>query len=114
MDQFSFTDQLIQLVALGTVRLVQSIQPFLVPLCFVTAWVVMGMAIWNIVATVRDGVAQAKQMHQIPCANCTYFTNSHFLKCPIHPTLALSEEAINCPDYESAHPAGRIKDTTPV
>lgn len=114
MDQFSLTDQLIQLVALATVRFVQVIQPFLVPLCFFTAWAVMGIAVWNIAATVREGFTQARQMHQIPCANCTYFTNSHFLKCPIHPTRALSEDAINCPDYENARPVGRIKDTTPV
>lgn len=114
MEPISFADQLIQLVALGTVRFVQIIQPVLVPLCFITAWAVMGMAAWNIVATVREGVAQAKQMHQIPCASCTYFTNSHFLKCPIHPATALSEEAINCPDYENARPVGKMKDTTPV
>ncbi|WP_348251226.1 hypothetical protein [Leptolyngbya subtilissima] len=39
-------------------------------------------------------------MHKIPCAECRYFTNDHRLKCPIHPKIALSESAIDCPDFE--------------
>ncbi|MBD2256800.1 hypothetical protein [Pseudanabaena sp. FACHB-2040] len=107
-------DQLLQLSVLVIVRLVQFIQPFLVPLCFVTAWLVVGLTVWNLVAAAREGISQAKQMHQIPCANCTYFTNSHFLKCPIHPATALSEEAINCSDFEPAKSLGKIKDPTSV
>lgn len=112
-------DQLLQLVALTIVRLNQLIQPILVPLCFLTAWTVVVLVIWNLVATAREGISRAKQMHQIPCANCRYFTNSHFLKCPINPTVALSEEAIGCRDFESIKPlspveGSRIKDSTPV
>jgi hypothetical protein len=40
-------------------------------------------------------------MHQIPCANCQFFTGDYHLKCPIHPAIALSEAAIGCPDYRS-------------
>jgi hypothetical protein len=82
--------------------LVQFIQPALVPLCFGVAWLFVGMIGWSIWAAIRDGVANAKTMHSIPCANCQFFTNSHYLKCPIHPKSALSPDAINCPDYASA------------
>lgn len=95
-------DLLIQSIAWLIVRSAQLIQPLVVPLCFITAWAALGMAVWSIMAAARQGVAIARQMHQIPCAECRYFTNSAFLKCPIHPTAALSEQAIDCPDYSGS------------
>ncbi|CAC5344946.1 conserved hypothetical protein [Planktothrix rubescens CCAP 1459/22] len=84
--------------------IIQSIQPFLVPTCFVLAWGLFILITWSIVAALRDTVKQAKQMHQIPCADCIFFTGDYHLKCPVQPTIALSEAAINCPDYRSCHP----------
>lgn len=104
-------DPLLQFVALTIVRLNQVIQPILVPLCFITAWTVMGLVVWNIVAAAREGISRARQMHQIPCADCRYFTNSHFLKCPIHPAEASSEAAIGCRDFESNKPFSLAKDS---
>jgi hypothetical protein len=36
---------------------------------------------------------------RIPCRNCRFLSNSSYLKCAVHPTSALTEEAIACPDY---------------
>jgi hypothetical protein len=80
---------------------IHAIQPFLVPICFVSAWAILLMTIGNIWGTVSVGVSRAKQMHQVPCANCLFFTNDHRLKCPVNPTIAMSEEAIGCLDYRS-------------
>ena len=41
------------------------------------------------------------KLHQIPCARCAFFTRDYRLKCTVHPSKALTEEAINCLDYES-------------
>jgi hypothetical protein len=82
--------------------LIHLIQPALVPVCFGLAWLFVGLIFWSVWSAVRDAVGDAKQMHEIPCANCVFFTNTHYLKCPVHPTSALSIEAINCPDYRSA------------
>ncbi len=38
-------------------------------------------------------------MHQIPCSNCKFFTNDHRLKCTVSPSIANTEQAINCGDY---------------
>jgi hypothetical protein len=81
--------------------LVGSIRPFLVPICFVMAWGLIVIICWSIVAALRDGMQRVKQLHEIPCANCRFFTNSYYLKCPVHPSIALSEEAIGCRDYEA-------------
>ena len=91
----------LQLMALP-VRLVELVQLVLVPLCFVVAWMLVGLVAWNLIAAARDGVARATEMHKIPCAECRYFTNDHRLKCPIHPMVALSEAAIDCADFERA------------
>ncbi len=78
----------------------------------ISAWSLMGMIGWTIAKAVRDTIAQAQRMHQIPCAYCQFFTNDHRLKCTIHPHLANSESAIDCPDYrphQMAQEIDRIK-----
>ncbi|WNZ25938.1 hypothetical protein HJG54_25995 [Leptolyngbya sp. NK1-12] len=82
--------------------LIHLIQPILVPLCFGLAWLLVALVFWSLWSAMRDAVSHAKQMHEIPCADCQFFTNSHYLKCPVHPNTALSTEAINCPDYQAA------------
>jgi hypothetical protein len=52
--------------------------------------------LWGVV---RDILAISQQMHQRPCAKCRYFTNDYRLKCSVHPAIANTEAAINCPDF---------------
>lgn len=80
--------------------LVQAIQPFLVPVCFFCAWMLILLLFWSFWATMRDGYARAKRMHEIPCNGCQFFTNDYRLKCTVHPQIANSEAAINCRDYQ--------------
>lgn len=80
-------------------RFIQFIQPYLVPICFVAAWSFVLLTVLQIYSATRDGVKRAQQMHQIPCANCQFFTGDYNLKCTVHPTSALSEDAIGCMDY---------------
>ncbi|HYW18977.1 MAG TPA: hypothetical protein VE956_06600 [Nodularia sp. (in: cyanobacteria)] len=80
--------------------LIWGIQPLLVPICFVAAWTVIILFVWSLFSAARDGVTTAKQMHQIPCANCQFFTNNYRLKCTVHPSTASTEEAIHCCDYQ--------------
>jgi len=58
------------------------------------------MLIVSIVTTFKDGIANIRQMHRIPCANCRYSTSDYRLKCSVHPTVAFSEDAIGCRDFE--------------
>jgi hypothetical protein len=79
---------------------IKEIQPLLVPICFVAAWTVLILFVWSLWAAARDSVTTAKQMHQIPCTNCQFFTDNYRLKCTVHPSTANTEEAINCSDYQ--------------
>ena len=81
--------------------IIDAVQPFLVPVCFVSAWLLVLLVAWNIWAAARDSIKTAKQMHQIPCPGCQYFTDDYRLKCTIHPSIANTEEAIECLDYQA-------------
>ncbi|MBD2562961.1 MULTISPECIES: hypothetical protein [Nostoc] len=80
--------------------LIHGIQPLLVPICFVVAWTVIILVVLSLWAAARDSVTTAKQMHQIPCTGCQFFTDNYRLKCTVRPSTANTEEAIHCPDYQ--------------
>ncbi|MEO0457434.1 MAG: hypothetical protein AAF152_12765 [Cyanobacteria bacterium P01_A01_bin.114] len=52
---------------------------------------------WNVL---QQGTHYVRQLHDIPCSQCAYFTGDYRLKCTVSPTAALTEAAIGCPDYE--------------
>ncbi len=79
---------------------IKAIQSVLIPICFGCAWLLVALFIWNIWIGARNTFASARQMHQIPCSNCVFFTNDHRLKCTVHPQIANSESAIGCRDYQ--------------
>ena len=79
--------------------LFHALQPILAPLCFAIAWIFVISLGWTLFSATRDTVARARQMHDIPCANCQFFTNDYRLKCTIKPSVASTEQAINCSDY---------------
>ena len=81
--------------------LIHAIQPFLVPICFFCAWTLVFLLAWNLWTAIRDGVTITKRLHQIPCANCQYFTGDYRLKCTVQPSIANSEEAIECLDFQA-------------
>ncbi|MEC4805058.1 MAG: hypothetical protein SAJ12_06120 [Jaaginema sp. PMC 1079.18] len=82
----------------------QILQPILVPVCFILAWGLAIATFWTIFSSIRDTVAQSKTMHQIPCSGCQFFTNDYRLKCTIQPTLASTEQAIDCCDFRARSP----------
>ncbi|MEX0270991.1 hypothetical protein AB3R30_17770 [Leptolyngbyaceae cyanobacterium UHCC 1019] len=56
--------------------------------------------LWAIGAAFRDGITQLKRLHSIPCDRCVYYTGCQLLKCTVHPTKALTEDAVECLDFE--------------
>jgi len=80
--------------------LVHAIQPLLVPICFFWAWTLVLLFAWSFWTTIRDSVSISKRMHQIPCADCQFFTGDYRLKCTVQPSIANSEAAISCLDYQ--------------
>nr|WP_042342501.1 hypothetical protein [Calothrix sp. PCC 7507] len=79
----------------------RGIQLLLIPICFISAWSLIILVAWNLWTAARDSVATAKQMHQIPCPGCQFFTDDYRLKCTVHPSIANTEEAIDCGDFQA-------------
>lgn len=70
------------------------------PVRFLFACLLLFFVAWSLISPFIAAVAQAKQMHSIPCTKCRFFTNDYRLKCTIKPKIANTEEAVNCRDYQ--------------
>ncbi|MEH2420788.1 MAG: hypothetical protein V7K48_07515 [Nostoc sp.] len=83
---------------------------FLAHLCFM---IVFGIVVYIVLcvckavedppenaAQDKDEIVSIKYLQQHPCKNCRFFNNNHYLKCALHPSTALSKQALNCPDYK--------------
>ncbi|MEL7035152.1 MAG: hypothetical protein AAFO04_05975 [Cyanobacteria bacterium J06592_8] len=56
---------------------------------------------WSLQLAFREGIVNLKRLHSIPCSSCAYFTGDYRLKCTVHPKAALTEDALECGDFES-------------
>ncbi len=74
-----------------------SLMPILCPVGICSLLVGFVIAI---LAASREAIAHLRRLHQIPCTRCAYFTGCHYLKCTVNPSLALTEAAIACRDFE--------------
>ena len=81
--------------------LVEAIEPLENLLRLLCACLVLTVCGWSLLSLLLDAVARAKQMHQIPCTQCRFFTNNYSLKCTVNPCIANTEEAIDCSDYQA-------------
>lgn len=79
--------------------ILEIINLIIVPVCLIAAWLFIVSLGLSIYSAIVDTAKQAKQMHSIPCSECSYFTNDYRLKCTIHPSKANTTEAVNCRDY---------------
>ncbi len=69
-----------------------------------SVYCLMGWAILCLMASIISTVARAEiiaveRLHQAPCRNCQFFSKNPYLKCAVHPYIALTEKANNCSDY---------------
>jgi hypothetical protein len=73
----------------------------LTPLSFVFIWVIF-LFIWEkIRSNLHNKIDfSIHDIHQVPCKNCKFFANNHYLRCAVQPNLVCTEEAINCTEYD--------------
>lgn len=65
----------------------------------ILAWGLTVFCTFTLWKSLTKGAKIVQRLHQIPCANCQYFTENYVLKCTVHPSEALTESAVNCQDY---------------
>jgi hypothetical protein len=66
---------------------------------YITISTVVVMVVLDFLAWAGQGVQDIKTLHEIPCSRCRYFTGEYHLKCPVNPSTALTEAAIDCLDF---------------
>lgn len=72
----------------------------LTPLSFVFIWAIFLFILHKIRSHADNKIAFSMNgLHQVPCKNCKFFSNNHYLKCAVNPDIVLTEEAINCSEY---------------
>lgn len=79
--------------------IIKAIQPLVVPACFLCAWIFVISLVLSLGNAMKDVLARSQKMHQIPCSRCQFFTNNYRLKCTVQPSIANTEQAIDCIDY---------------
>ena len=73
---------------------------FLSPVGFIISWMVFFVILQKIRALLDyKMVFPAKVLHKLPCKNCSFYSNNHYLKCAVNPSIVLTEEAMNCSEY---------------
>lgn len=78
---------------------------------FISFWgFLMILFSFSVVRAFKEGAKQVQKLHRIPCYKCDFFTNDYRLKCTVNPSLACSEDALGCIDFE---PKKVIKNTSP-
>jgi hypothetical protein len=59
--------------------------------------------------TVRNPEFNPFHVDKIPCKHCKFYSRSPYLKCAVHPTTALTKQAIDCSDYQVQPPEKNSK-----
>lgn len=52
---------------------------------------------------------RANPSDRIICSHCQYFNNNQFLKCALHPSAVLTEQAVDCTDYDQKAEVKQVK-----
>jgi hypothetical protein len=70
------------------------------PVFFAFSWVIVFMILRKVRNFIDDKmVFTVRNAHKVPCKNCQYFSNNHYLKCAVNPSIVLTEEAQDCSEY---------------
>ncbi|MBD2447086.1 hypothetical protein H6G76_07885 [Nostoc sp. FACHB-152] len=70
------------------------------PIALLSSWIIFFLVLRK-VRTFLDNkmVFTVKTVHQVPCKNCRFYSNNHYLKCAVQPSIVMTDEAKNCSEY---------------
>ena len=64
--------------------------------------ILISVIVYRAIYSLKKGFDYLEKLHEIPCSKCMYFTGDYRLKCPVNPLAALSEEAVDCRDFQAS------------
>jgi len=76
----------------------------LIPFGFTMILVISILTLAKIWKVVRAKNVMLNCFHRLPCRNCHFFTDNHYLGCTVRPSCVLTEQAFDCSDY---HPLSK-------
>lgn len=72
----------------------------LTPISFIFSWAILLLVLRKLRTNLDNKmVFTINSLQQVPCKNCRFFSNNHYLKCAVKPDIVLTEEAVNCHEY---------------
>lgn len=71
---------------------------YFMALCFLAAWAIALLAFLEGIVRYSKK-ATNPPCSQIPCGSCLFFSRNPHLRCAVHPSKALTKQAIDCTDY---------------
>jgi hypothetical protein len=66
---------------------------------FIMGWAILCLMVSIILMAARAEIIALERLHQVSCINCQFFSKNPYLKCAVHPCIALTEKANDCSDY---------------
>ncbi|WP_088891068.1 hypothetical protein [Leptolyngbya ohadii] len=73
---------------------------FLVPVGFVLVWSIATAAFLGLPKLMGGNRHRVKAAHKLPCYQCQYFTSNPYLRCAVRPETVLTEDALECSDFQ--------------
>lgn len=71
----------------------------LIPIFSLIVWLIVASKLTGAWKEARDRIVTFNHLKPVPCRNCRFFVNNHYLKCAVQPSIALTQQALNCSDY---------------
>ncbi|WP_066378783.1 MULTISPECIES: hypothetical protein [unclassified Anabaena] len=72
----------------------------LTPIGLVFSWVIFFLILRKIRSILEYKMVETvKGINQLPCRNCRFYANNHYMKCAVQPSIVMTEEAKDCSDY---------------
>ncbi|MDX2097365.1 MAG: hypothetical protein SFW36_06275 [Leptolyngbyaceae cyanobacterium bins.59] len=72
----------------------------LIPLGFLVTLIFIILKASSVQKNVQDTITPFNCSQKVPCRNCRFFNQNFYLKCAVHPTMVLTEEAKQCSDFD--------------
>ncbi|MBW4439785.1 MAG: hypothetical protein KME10_00840 [Plectolyngbya sp. WJT66-NPBG17] len=73
----------------------------LVPICFMAIWAGVVCIIADTWKLNRKEVKTTRNLAQLPCKKCQFFSNNPYMKCAVNPHMAMTPDATDCSDFRS-------------
>ena len=66
------------------------------------SWTLLQVFHWSIATlmTKKTRSLFVFSFFQSPCRKCQFFDENNYLNCAVHPSVVLTNQAVNCPDYD--------------